>query len=87
MVEVDQAGSNDKDEEDSDENSGSAFTFELKDSENYPFDLIRIDSKDDTVANLEQQISEKLQIPVQNLLILLRHEKVISYQVRIEWFN
>jgi len=61
----------DDDQEDSDE---AEFVFELKDAESYPFEVIKIDSKEATVADLEVKIAEAVNIPVERMIIMLRHE-------------
>jgi len=61
----------DADEEDSDE---AKFVFELKDTESYPFEVIKVDSSKATVGDLEVKIAEAVNIPVERVIIMLRHE-------------
>ena len=77
-------GPQDKQENDSDEDN--QFTFELRDLENLPFDIIRVDTNE-KVEDLESKISQQLQIPLDKVIILLRHERIFDNSVRVEWFN
>ena len=60
------------------EDSEEEFTFELNDADRLPFDLLRIDSPNDTVGDLEQKIADQLKLPIEKLMILLRHEQIYS---------
>jgi len=52
-----------------------------------PMDVITVNFKTDKVSDLEKQLSESFGIPVEKLLIILRHEKSYEGTVTPEWFN
>lgn len=78
-------------------NPNWAYLRVLKYVEGEPFDyrvidkmqwqVLRVDKKVETVAQLEERISGIFDIPVDKLVILLRHEHIYNNTVRSELYN
>lgn len=49
--------------------------------------MIRVNKKEERVMDLEERISELYEIPVERLIILLRHESLYNNTVRSELYN
>ena len=55
--------------------------------DSFPSEKIRIDPKSETVAQLEQKVSDAVHIPVENLIIFLRHEHGYNSSTSTEYYN
>lgn len=55
--------------------------------ESFPTEIVRIDPKTEKVADLEQKVSDALHIPVENLIIFLRHEHGYNSTCSTEYYN
>ena len=64
---------------------GEAFDFRNVDK--MQWQVMRLDKKQETVAVLEERISAMFDIPVDKLIIILRHEHIYNHTVRTELFN
>jgi len=80
-----QGGGPDGAQDDSEE--GDDFVFDLRKVDQLPVDLVRVDMKLDKVEDLERKIAEKLQIPLEQVIILGRHEASWGGNVRVEYIN
>ena len=62
--------------------------YEFKNLDALPWQLISVNKKTQTVGNLEHILSELYDIPVERLVVILRHENILSLQtVRSEHYN
>ena len=64
---------------------GTAYDFSKLDS--IQCQVIRVNQRKDTVADLESRLSELFDIPVESLAILQRHEHIYNNSVRTDLFN
>lgn len=64
---------------------GEPFDYRVIDK--MKWQVLRVDKKAETVAQLEERISEIFDIPVDKLVILLRHEHIYNNTVRTELYN
>lgn len=74
-----------------------AFIRVLKFVEGEPFDyrnvekmywqVMRVDKKQETISILEERISAMFDIPVDKLIIIMRHEHIYNHTVRTELYN
>ena len=55
--------------------------------EQKPAELLRFDTAEDTVGSLTALLAEKYGVEASELCILVRHEPIMSGEVRIEHFN
>ena len=63
------------------------MTYDFSQEGSFPTKVIRINTKDDKVGDLEKQLSEVLEIPEAKLIILLRHEHGYNNTVSTEYYN
>ena len=63
------------------------ISLDLKELAQYPYELIKIDIKNDKISNLESVISQQTSIPIDKLVIIIRHEPILIGDIRIEYFN
>ena len=64
---------------------GLDFDYSRPDS--FPTEKIVIDPKKETVQQLEEKLSEALSIPIENLIVFLRHEHGYNSSVSTEFYN
>ena len=55
--------------------------------DSFPSEKIRIDPKTEKVSQLEAKVAEALHIPVENLIIFLRHEHGYNSSTSTEYYN
>jgi hypothetical protein len=62
--------------------------YEFKNLDALPWQLISVNKKTQTVGDFEHILSELYDIPVERLVVILRHENILSLQtVRSEHYN
>ena len=64
---------------------GLNYDFSKPDS--FQTAIVRVDPKTETVSQLEEKLSEALDIPVENCIILLRHEHGYNSSTSTEYYN
>jgi alpha/beta superfamily hydrolase len=62
-------------------------TYDFKSLDKLPSQVIKVHKKNDTVADFEKAVSELFDIPVDKLMILIRHEHLYNNTVRSELYN
>jgi hypothetical protein len=62
-------------------------SFDFSKPEGYPTEMIKVHSRQTTVAMMEQQLADLFFIPVDRLVIELRHERGLQNIVTCEYFN
>lgn len=77
-----------EDEEDQDSDEDNELVFELNDLDRVPFHVVKIDQKNDKIKDLEQNVANILQIPLEKVNIFLRNEPKRQFDtLRIEYLN
>jgi hypothetical protein len=61
--------------------------FDVRQVDKMQWQVVQVDKKVETVAGLEERISAMFDIPVEKLVILLRHEHIYNNTVRTELYN
>lgn len=61
-------------------------TYDIKKPETLPAQSIEVNKKDETVADFEKKVAELYDIPVERLVMLLRHNS-FNNSIRIEIYN
>ena len=64
---------------------GQSYDYSRPDS--FPTQMLKIDPKTETVLQMEQRIAEMLDIPLESLIVLLRHERAYNNSVATEIYN
>ena len=64
---------------------GQSYDYSRPDS--FPTQMLKIDPKTETVLQMEQRIAEMLDIPLESLIVLLRHERAYNSSVATEVYN
>ena len=61
--------------------------FDVRNVDKMPWQVMQVDKKVETVKELEERISIMFDIPVDKLVVLLRHEHIYNNTVRTELYN
>lgn len=61
--------------------------FDVRNVDKMQWQVVQVDKKIETVAGLEERVSAMFDIPVEKLVILLRHEHIYNNTVRTELYN
>ncbi|CDW83714.1 ubiquitin carboxyl-terminal hydrolase family protein [Stylonychia lemnae] len=61
--------------------------YDFSKQDTLPTQLIVVNKKQETVADLDKRLSEMFDIPVERLVIFLRHENIYNNTVRTELYN
>ena len=63
------------------------MTYDFAQPDSFPTKVVRINGRQDKVCDLEKQLSEMLEIPEAELIVLLRHEHGYNGTVSTEYYN
>ena len=63
------------------------LNYDYSRPDSFPSELIVINPKKDTVSKLEAKLSAAMNIPVENMIVFLRHEHAYNDTASTEYFN
>ena len=63
------------------------MTYDFSQPDSFPTKIVKINKSTDKVSDLEKKLSEILDIPEAELIILLRHEKSYNNSISTEYYN
>jgi hypothetical protein len=61
--------------------------FDYRNIEKMQWQVMRVDKKNETISMLEERISGIFDIPIEKLIVILRHEHIYNHTVRTELYN